>query len=256
MAVIRTVAGRRAAGPLPALLVAAALPWMAAGPVAADAPSAAYAGLAVGNGARVTYSVPHYAVVETPFDSGGAVAQATLESSGLARAFASLPYPGDLAVTAPGTLASFGLTPAAALSYPFYVSADHPSVPSARVGDPSGAYLLEATAAERQTAATSKAVPGNPEAVVTGTEASSSVIRDEAGAVVATATTVSRGLDFGKGVLRIAAVRSRSVTRLAPGAGAPTSEVETVIEGATINDVKVTITPAGIAFAGPPPPRR
>jgi hypothetical protein len=232
------------------LLIAASLPWVAGGAGAADGPPSAFAGLAVGSGARVTYSVPNYAVVETPFDSGGAVAQATLESSGLARSFASMPYPGDLAVTAPGTLASFGLTPAGALSYPFYVSADHPSVPSAKVADPSGSFLLEATAAERQTAATSKAVPGHPDAVVSGTEAASSVTRDGAGAVVATADTVSRGLEFAKGALRIASVRSRSVTRLPAGAGASTSEVETVVDGATINDVKVTITAEGISFAG------
>lgn len=245
---------RPSAGPAVWLLIAAGLPWVAAGAGAADGARPAFAGLAVGNGARVTYSVPNYSVVETPFDSGGAVAQAALESSGLARAFASMPYPGDLAVTAPGTVATFGLAPAGALSYPFYVSADHPSVPHGKFTDPSGSLLLQADAAERTSAATSRVVPGNAEAAVSGTEATSSVIQDDAGAVVATATTVSRGVELGGGTLKIAAVRSRSVTRLAAGAATPVSEVETVVDGATINGVKVTITGDGISFAGQPSP--
>ena len=46
-------------------------------------------------GIRVTYTVPDLFVVTEFIDGGGPVAQATVDSTGRAISFASLPYPGE-----------------------------------------------------------------------------------------------------------------------------------------------------------------
>ncbi len=53
-------------------------------------------------GFRATYTVPDYVIVSEFFDGGGPVTDAVTDSTGRATSFASLPWPGENAVTAPG----------------------------------------------------------------------------------------------------------------------------------------------------------
>lgn len=219
----------------------------------AGAQGASFSAVALASGARLSYSVPGFLVVDTPIDGGGAVAQSVLESSGLSRSFASMPYPGDIAVTAGGTLASFGVAPAGALAYPLHVSADHPGRPEAQTADPSGQFSLVAKASGASSASTARAMAGPSEAPVGGTVADSSVVQAEDGTVTATAMTLSQGIAVADGALTIASIRSRSVTVVRPGTP-DTTETETTVQGARVGDTEVTIGPDGVKVAGQPAP--
>src|SRR5205807_10271511 len=94
---------------------------------------------------RVTYSVPHDKGVATPFDGGGPVSEASGDSTGRAMTFASLPYPGETAVSSPGMMGDATGVRAAA-GYPCYARAEYPTTRESSVADPSGSYVLRARA--------------------------------------------------------------------------------------------------------------
>jgi hypothetical protein len=196
-------------------------------------------------GFRATYTVPDYVIVSEFFDGGGPVTDAVADSTGRATSLASLPWPGENAVTAPGTL-SAALGQSVPLAYPFYVRADHPTSPSAELHDPSGAYGISAAAAAGRSTATGAVQGGNG---VSGSQAQSSAVLDDAGVVRVVAETVDTGLSVGDGVLRIAAVRSRSETTLTPSDAKPVTQSQLVIEGATVAGQPVTIDAEGVHFA-------
>jgi hypothetical protein len=196
---------------------------------------------------RMTYTVPDLFVVTEFMDGGGPVAQATVDSTGRAISFASLPYPGENAVTAPGLL-SF-LSGAPVPNYPFYARADHPVQPSSEVKDPSGTYDLVATADQGKAAGSANFLFGGPEAPVSGSAADASGVL-EADSVKVEAVSVSKGLDLGGGALRIASVTSRSVTTYTAGAEKPETKTELLIEGAKFGEQPVTIGPDGVHPGG------
>ena len=74
-------------------------------------PSARAAGsfqaAAIAEGVRYTVTVPGAPLSDQIADAGGPVAQASLDSLGTSRGFASLPYPGDTATGLPGLVAGF-----------------------------------------------------------------------------------------------------------------------------------------------------
>jgi hypothetical protein len=194
-------------------------------------------------GIRVTYTVPDLFVVTEFMDGGGPVAQATVDSTGRAISFASLPYPGENAVTAPGLL-SF-LSGAPVPNYPFYARADHPVQPSQEVKDPSGSYALVATADQGKAAGSADFLFGGPEAPVSGSSADASGVLDANGVKVE-ALSVSQALSVGDGMLKIGSVTSRSVTTYASGAAKPETKTELLIQGAKVGDQPVTIGPDGV----------
>jgi hypothetical protein len=196
-------------------------------------------------GFRATYTVPDYVIVSEFFDGGGPVTDAVTDSTGRATSFASLPWPGENAVTAPGTLsAAFGRS--VPLAYPFYVRADHPTTPSAELHDPSGLYGIAATAAGGKANATGAFQGGDG---VSGSRAQTSAVLDDAGVVRVVAETADTGLSIGDGTLRIAVVRSRSETTLGPDDAKPVTESQLVIEGATVGGRPVTIDADGVHAA-------
>src|SRR5438445_6738615 len=65
-------------------------------------------GVAGADGVRLTVFNATAPVAQTPVDGGGPTAQASLDSLGSSKAFASYPYPGDILIAVPGLLA--GLT--------------------------------------------------------------------------------------------------------------------------------------------------
>lgn len=197
---------------------------------------------------RVTYTVPDFLLAETIVDAGGPVGQAVVESSGSSRAFGSLPYPGDTVIAAPGLPTAAG-QPALPVAYPLYASAEHPVAPSSKVEDPSRQYLLEASAEADKAVGRARAVVGSEGVSTTGTSAAAAVQRGEDGVVTARAETVTEGVSFG-GVLKLASVRSASVSTLAAGDAEPASKAELVVDGATVNGLGVTIGPEGVTAVG------
>ena len=206
----------------------------------ADAGST-FAASAEAEGLRVTFDAPQFLVVSTLFDAANPISQATLESTGVSRSFASAPYPGDLIVTAPGTLAAFG-GPSLAAQYPFYVAANHPEAPKAALDDPGGSYSLAATAEAAQSAATGRlAVAKGP---IVRTEALTETLAD--GAVRAVASSVTEGIVAGDGALTIGRVISSVETLSRPGAAEPAVTRRFEITGAKIGDTAVEITADGV----------
>src|SRR5206468_750212 len=110
-----------------------------AGPARSDT---TFSGLAAADGVRVTISDP--AVVPTGAELGlsGPSAQALVDSLGNSQAYAALPYPGDLAVAAPGLLRGQGAS--GVPEYPAYAASNRQGQPSADVTTPAG-YALHAT---------------------------------------------------------------------------------------------------------------
>lgn len=197
-------------------------------------------------GVRATYTMPDYVVVSEFFDGGGPVTEAVADSTGRATSFSSLPWPGENAVTAPGTL-SVALGQSVPLAYPFFVQADHPTAPSAEFGDPSGSYQLQAAAAVGTASGLAHLTGGGR---ASDSRATSSVVLDDGGIVRVVAESVDTGISVGDGVLRIASVRSRSETTLSPDAPAPVTTTELVIEGAAVAGQPVVIDGSGVHAAG------
>lgn len=217
-----------------------------AGPLGAGAAEArSVVGTSRAQGVRGTYTVPDYVVVSEFFDGGGPVTESLADSTGRATSFSSLPWPGENAVTAPGTL-SVAVGQSVPLAYPFYVHADHPTAPSAELKDPTGTYALAAAAdAGRARAAGSFEGGGG----VSGSRATTSAVMDDGGVVRVVAESVDTGISVAEGALRIASVRSRSETTLAPDDPEPVMKSELVIEGASLGGRPVTIGPDGVHFA-------
>src|SRR5438067_486453 len=218
----------------------------AAVPAGAETPVRSVVARASAQGVRAVYTVPDYVVVSQIFDGGWPVTQAEADSTNRATSFAALPYPGENAVAAPGLLsAAFGRS--VPLAYPFYVQADNPTAPKAERADPSGSYALVATAADRAaTADGSLQGPGH----VSGTRSRSAALLDDGGAVRTVAESVSTGISFGDGALRIASVTTRSETVLAPGDARPLTTTALLIEGASVAGHAVTVDGDGVHAAG------
>lgn len=177
------------------------------------------AGDATASGVRFTYEVPaEFLAASTPFDGGGPVAQASI-GSGLARSAASLPFPGDVVIAGPGLFYTVsGITLPG--SYPFYVAAEYPTSPEAKLADPSGQYQLSAGATDHSASSMARAVFGSSAQGSGGSHTTTSIETEPDGSAVARSESVSEALSLGAGVLKIAAVRSTSVTELAAGAPA------------------------------------
>jgi hypothetical protein len=104
-------------------LAAAVLAMAPTGAGGADAPATptSYEALASAEGVRVSLGAPGFVAVDTFIDGGGPISQSVIDGLGNSQAFASLPYPGDLAISGPGLLAGLTGLPSPP-PYPFYVS--------------------------------------------------------------------------------------------------------------------------------------
>lgn len=194
-------------------------------------------------GMRATYTMPDFVAVSEFFDGGGPVAESLADGTGRATSFAALPWPGENAVTAPGAL-SVVAGRSVPLAYPFYVSADHPTTPSAALADPTGTYALSA-AVEGGKAAARGAVGGGG----SGSVAETSVVLDDGGITRVVAQSTDSALSVGDGVLTIARIASRSETTLRPSDAAPVTRTVLVVEGARVAGQPVTIGPDGVHAA-------
>jgi hypothetical protein len=204
-----------------------------------------FVALSSASGARLTFTVPDFAVVEDVVDGGGPVAQSVLDT-GTVTSFASLPYPGDNAIAFPGLFnAATGQDLPA--GYPFYVRASHPTVPEQHLGDSGGGYALDARAAEGRTTGTARLGRGGDGDAGRSQAATSAV--EDGDTVTVTAETVDEMLSLGGGALRIASVRSSAVTTWRAGDAAPTSTTRLVVQGGSAGGYTFGFGPGGLVVA-------
>lgn len=215
-----------------------------------------FRGLASASGLRVTMKVANAPATDTPFDVGGPVAQAVLDSLGTRDAYASSPYPGELVVLGPGLLAGFwGQTPFAQFtgppqlgSYPFFVNANAQQPEAKQTQGPS---QLEAQSAEGRSHGRATTGTKSDQMTLGSAVADGEVVRQDSGDVVATALDDVQS--FAVGPLRLGSVHSKAVVSRKTD-GSVSKDTQLVVTGATINDVSVEITPQGIKTPGGPAP--
>jgi hypothetical protein len=211
----------------------------------------AYVALASAAGARMSWVVPGQFAVEEVVDGGGPVAQSRLDA-GSSESFASLPYPGGTAVAYQG-LFSVATGISSPFAYPFFVQATNPGAPEAEVADPSGTYRLQAKAAGPSTTAVARFRPGAPEAIISGSEATTSIAVDGP-TVVSSAESLAEAISLAGGTLQIGSVRSRSVTTYTDGAGTPETKTSLVVDGLSAGGTRFGVGPDGFVVLGQPVP--
>ena len=205
---------------------------------------------AVAEGGRLTFSVPGFAVVEDVVDGGGPVSQAVVDTQG-ASSFAALPYPGETALAFPGLFSAVsGQTLPA--GYPFFVSASHPTTPRQELKDPTGAYLLTAQAASGAAGglAQLRGQGGQGQSGGSGGTRATTSVHVDGDTITVIAETVNEALNLGAGGLRIASVRSRSVSTYKAGDPNPATKTELAVDGAAAGDTRFGFGPDGLMVAG------
>jgi hypothetical protein len=197
------------------------------------------------DGVRITVSAGNAPMTNVPFDLGVPVAQSTLDSLQTSESFAAMPYPGDLVVATPGTVAGFSggqLTPP---GYPFIVRASHPVSPEGKLDQPG--YSLHATADPSVAASSAGSGLRNASGTTAATQASSEARRSDEGSLRAVAGTDVAG--FSTGPLTIGRVRTTAEV-LVSSSGRATRRSELEATGVRVGDVAVDVTPAGITLPG------
>ena len=220
-----------------ALVIAVAMPGSAQ-----EAAGLAATGGAEASGMTVRYGFPAFLVVENFIDGGGPVAQSVADTSAGAGSFASLPYPGETAVAAPGTAAGLGAPRLP--DWPFYVSASHPTRPEQNLSDPGGGYQLIATAAEGK--ARSSAAAGSPPSFeqAKGRSTAHTEVTTNADGVVSLAESTVDG--FTMGALSVASVVSKSVTTYRANDPEPATATDLRVEGGRVDQLGFHYGPDGL----------
>jgi hypothetical protein len=230
-----------------------ALAGLVAGPLALAAQGAeGYAGtfgaVASADAVRVTWIVPHAPASDTVLDFGGPSAQAALDSIGGSQAFASFPYPGENAVTAPALIAGASGGQINLPSYPFWVGSTYPVAPKAESG--SGPYSIKAESTD--TSSTSAASVG----LDAGGQAALGLAKSQASTVATpegvTSEASSEVTGFAAGPLRIAQVVS-SAKAVFDGKTV-TRDADTQVTGAMVGETPVALTSNGLVVGSSPVP--
>ncbi|HYH49381.1 MAG TPA: hypothetical protein VEG38_07510 [Acidimicrobiia bacterium] len=220
------------------LTVAPAVPSGAAGD---------YAATASADGVRVGMAVRRFLVVEQFLDAGAPSAQAHVDSLGNSVAWAAYPFPSDLVISVPGTVAGFGPPGLPAVpEYPLYASATYPTRGSAEVGSES--FALQAKAEEQAATSSARAGVMAGDVRVGVSQSSSSAARSADAAVRAVGESTVENFAVGD-VLRIGRVHSRAEAGTRPGEAVSRTGQTTVAE-VTIGGHAVSVGPGGLATPG------
>ena len=230
------------------LLAAAATTIGCAGLVAAATTSTASTSFrATATATTVTAQVanPDQLPLGATAELSGQTAQAVTDQLGTSTGFASLPYPGDFVVGAPGLVAGAGGP--SLPDYPLYVKSDRDTKPHAKAEGPG--YLLDAASQDRSTQAQALGSATDTAAFRSGrgqAQAKTTVGSD--GGVKATATTELESITV-SGVLRIGRVASEvTVTRTASGALSRKSSLQ--VEGVAVTGQQVGFVDGQLVLAG------
>ncbi|MBA3652831.1 MAG: hypothetical protein H0W70_01405 [Actinobacteria bacterium] len=225
-----------------ALAITAALVVAPAMGAAASEPFV-FRGTASAEGVRVGVVASGAPLTNHVVDTASPIAQAAVDSTAGSSALASIAYPGDFIVTAPGLVAGFsgGRTSGSIPPYPLVVIAGSDTVPKSHAEAPGSTMQAAADDGSAEGSATTSGGTGAT------FSASAKVTASAAGIVDANATSTAEGATIGPVVVgnitaRSAASRStgRPVTRTSSFAAA----------GITIAGVGVSLTSDGLVLAG------
>lgn len=225
-------------------------PPAASGSGGTQVAAAPFTATAAAMGARLQVTIPSGPLSDTPVDSGGPTAQATLDSLGTSQGFAAFPDPGGFILSAPGLISGVlaagpaGLPPVhlpALPAYPLLVSTDAVLTPQASVG--AGPYKLAARSDDRSSQAEATAGLRNSAfGSLSALHSEASVLAGADGSVTARATSEVEGLTLGP--VSIGAVRSSaSMVRAADGTVTPATALS--IDLLRVGGIAVTLAPAG-----------
>jgi hypothetical protein len=222
--------------------------WSAARPAAT--PSAArltaFDAVAAADGVRVLVFAPSAPLSSNLFDGGAPVTQALVNGIGESRALASVPYPGDTAISLPSlVLPLLGLP--APPDYPLLASTSAPNKPKAVVDV--GPLHMAARSDQYSSAAESSGGGGSGDNAIGRFATAASTTVDQATAkVVSKAESTTEAATFG-GVLSIGRVHAlANVTRPATGKSTTTSALE--IDGLTAAGTTIGVTSKGFVLPG------
>ncbi|HYR62085.1 MAG TPA: hypothetical protein VET24_05555 [Actinomycetota bacterium] len=239
----RTAMGK-AASALVAGCAAGAFLLIALGPAArAEVPAGgAFSGTASADGIRVGLSVPNFLIIENFVDGGGPSAQATLDSLGTSKAFASLPYPGETGVALPGLVGT--LTGKSIPGFPFYVATANPTTPDSHADQPG--YHLASHSDASSSAASAQAGETTTTGIETGAFSTATVSAGRDGGVVAESDT---RIDIALGVIRLSGLESTaSVIRDAAGLATRRSSLK--VGALALGGITVGVTDQGLVLGG------
>jgi hypothetical protein len=151
-----------------------------------------FSGVAAADGVRFTTSAPGFLVVEDFIDGGGPTAQAAVSDVEGNRSFASVPYPGELAIAGPGlfAIATGQQFPG---HYPFHVASAHPTKPTNEYEAPG---LSMKTKSDATSASAAARFGPNDEGEGGGARSTATVVRD-AGGITSEATGVAHAVKVG-----------------------------------------------------------
>ena len=237
---------RRAVAAIGAGTVTALLTTTAGLPAAgADEGPVSLAARASAEGVRVGFAMPDFVVVEKFVDGGGPVAEAMIDSLGNSRSFASLPYPGDLFIGGPPTVAGLLGLPSPP-SYPFYASSSYPSTPKSSFGQ--DGWRLDSRSDEDSAEAKAETGSAGDEAAVLSSRATAATTRDSTtGAVTGMASSEVDGFRIAD-ALSIGRATSRAT--VARGSDAVERKSTFRVDGLTIGGKAVGLGEQGLTLAG------
>ena len=215
---------------------------LAAGPAGATAFVGTFYASANSDGVRLTIVAPKASLSDTALDVGAPSAQATLDSLGASRAFASFPYPGEVVVAATGLVRTLSGAPLP--DYPFYAGSDYPVTPKQEVGQ--GPYVLKAESGENSSSASSSVGLAAEGTGALGLARSGATVTATSDSVISEAKSTVDGLTDGP--LQLGHVLSTATTTLGRD-GQLTRHADTEVVGAMVGDTAITITKDGLRVA-------
>lgn len=211
-------------------------------------PAFGFSGTVTTSGLRQRVVMPSFlAVGDTIAELGVPVAQAVLNTGGVSEAFASNPYPGELAVTGGDLVGGATGMPNPLPPYPAFVKASHPNQPEAAMSQPG--FSLAALASPRQARGDGAIeMSPDPSVVDVGKSIGSAEVKvTDVGNVEASGVSILKNVDIG-GVFTIGELRSELHGTL-DASGKPTWTSNLRIKGGSIAGTAVALTPEGLAVA-------
>ena len=234
-------ASRRLKYKLGVATVAAGLPLVAFVAMAPAESSSSFSGVASADGLRITTSAPGFLVVEDFIDAGGPTAQAAVSDVEGNRGFASVPYPGELAIAGPGlfAIATGQQFPG---HYPFYVASANPTTPKNEYDVPGLSMKTQSDAGS----SSSEARFGPADEGPGGARSSAKVVHGAAG-MTSEAAGVADVVKVGP--VSVAGFRSTAKVTRTPG-GAPQRSSSMEFSAFKVGDTPVGVRDGQFVVAG------
>ena len=237
----RLSASRRVTFRVGVAAAALGLPLVAFVATAPAESSSSFSGVASADGLRITTSAPGFLVVEDFIDAGGPTAQAAVSDVEGNRGFASVPYPGELAIAGPGlfAIATGQQFPG---HYPFYVASAHPTTPKSGYDAPGLSMQTQSDAGSSQSAARFGPSDDGP-----GGARSSAKVVHGADGMTSEATGTADLVKVGP--VEVAGFTSRAKVTRAPG-GEPQRSSSMEFSAMKIGDTPVGVRDGQFVVAG------